>query len=277
MINKNYNRSKYTFANINLLGSCNLDCFFCLGKDLEQEFSKYNQLTTRIPNLPNLNKFLNLCVEEKIKKIYITGQNTDSLLYQYLYNLINYLQERWKFKVGLRTNGLLVAKKIETINKCKGTVSTTMLTFNPDTMYKITKSKIIPNFHWIFTNISAPQRVATVFTLQNKDEILNLIKFVSNYPQVKYFQIRRISTDTRYNSLKEHIEAFELFIDEVIKPNFKQIGTYEKSHIFDVYGVPTTIWRTVQTTANSINYFSNGVISKEYFIIEGYKGNRRNE
>ena len=37
-------RSPYSFANINFLGKCNLDCDFCLGKDLEDEFNRYNDM-----------------------------------------------------------------------------------------------------------------------------------------------------------------------------------------------------------------------------------------
>ena len=40
MINKNRNRGKFTFANINLLGKCNADCYFCLGKDIADELRK---------------------------------------------------------------------------------------------------------------------------------------------------------------------------------------------------------------------------------------------
>lgn len=29
-------------------------------------------------------------------------------------------------------------------------------------------------------------------------------------------------------------------------------------------------WRTVKTTTNSFNYFTDGTFSKEYFIVEGY-------
>ena len=37
MIIKNRNRQVPTFANINLLGKCNADCYFCLGKDIKSE------------------------------------------------------------------------------------------------------------------------------------------------------------------------------------------------------------------------------------------------
>ena len=36
-ITKNRNRKEYSFANINLLGNCNANCYFCLGKDIQEE------------------------------------------------------------------------------------------------------------------------------------------------------------------------------------------------------------------------------------------------
>ena len=41
---KNREREKnYEFANINLLGKCNVDCYFCLGKDIDDLLSLHNQ------------------------------------------------------------------------------------------------------------------------------------------------------------------------------------------------------------------------------------------
>ncbi len=54
----------------------------------------------------NLDKFLNECKSAKITNIYITGQNTDALLYKYLSDLIDYIKKR-EFNVGIRTNGYL--------------------------------------------------------------------------------------------------------------------------------------------------------------------------
>jgi len=47
---KNRTRDKYTFANINLLGKCNVDCFFCLGKDIEQLLSQQSQMKDHFSN-----------------------------------------------------------------------------------------------------------------------------------------------------------------------------------------------------------------------------------
>lgn len=272
-IKKNYSRSAYSFANINFLGKCNLNCFFCIGKDLENEVAKYNHLNTPLKELKNLNSYLWLCRNQNIGKIYLTGFNTDPLMYKYVDDLVDHLQDEWGFEVGIRTNGILAKEKINLINRCRRSISYTVLTQKPEIMKQITGVGILPDYSWLFKNIKISQRIATVVTKQNVDELLDLIKFASNYPQIKYFQVRRIATETRYDFLKEHIEVFENLLKKVQK-NFKQIDEFEKSPIFDIYGVRTSFWKTVETTVNSLNYFTNGVISDEYFIIEGYLKNK---
>ena len=127
-----------------------------------------------------------MCKELNVPNIYITGQNTDSLLYHHLGELIDHLQDDWGFKVGLRTNGLLAKQKIDEINKCHKSISYTLLTLNPETMKEMTGIPTIPDFDYIFKNVTIPQRVATVLSNHNEDEILDLVKFVSQYPQINY-------------------------------------------------------------------------------------------
>lgn len=117
LIIKNRNKKPPTFANINLLGKCNADCFFCLGKDIPELLTQHNQLNTHYTKWKNFDAFLDSC--KGIEKLYITGQNTDSLQYKYLDSLVEYLQVYKNFNVGLRSNGILIEENIETINKCQ--------------------------------------------------------------------------------------------------------------------------------------------------------------
>jgi hypothetical protein len=40
--------------------------------------------------------------------------------------------------------------------------------------------------------------------------------------------------------------------------------------VFRISGVPVCFWRTVKTSIGSFNYFTDGTISDEYFVVEGY-------
>ena len=44
LFTKNREREAPSFANINLLGKCNIRCYFCLGRDIEAELAGQNQL-----------------------------------------------------------------------------------------------------------------------------------------------------------------------------------------------------------------------------------------
>lgn len=266
-------RSAYSFANINLLGKCNVDCYFCLGKDLELEFEQYQDTQTHFLKFPNFQNFIDRCKELQIPQIYITGQNTDSLLYRHLDQLIDYLQLQG-FKVGLRTNGLLAHKMMDVINKCDtcwgDAVSYSIHTLNLETQKKIWKTPLVPNWDFILKNTTAKMRVAIVVTRYNYQEIDSILQFLSNYKNVEYVQVRKICTDTRYNELVEDMELFEQYEKEVAAKYLK-IKTFESASVYGMYGMEVSFWRTVGTTVNSINYFSNGILSDDYFIIEGYQ------
>ena len=65
-INKNRDREKPTFANVNLLGICNANCYFCLGKDSECELEGKNQVGVHFYEWKNFDKFLERCKENGV-------------------------------------------------------------------------------------------------------------------------------------------------------------------------------------------------------------------
>ena len=113
-IRKNRNRERFSFANINLLGTCNANCYFCLGKDISENLAGKNQLNVHFSEWKNFDTFLETCKEEGIKKLYLTGQTADGLQYKYLSEIIDFLQGQG-FLVGVRTKGLLAKQKMDSI------------------------------------------------------------------------------------------------------------------------------------------------------------------
>lgn len=265
-------RSPYSFANINLLGKCNVDCYFCLGKDLEKEFDKYQTLQTHFSEWGNWKEFVSRCKQYNIPQIYITGQNTDSLLYHYLEELIQYLKGEG-FYVGLRTNALLAKKKMNIINQCTtcwgDAVSYSVHTLKMETQKQIWHTPFIPDWDWVIRNTTAKMRIAIVLTRYNVNEVDDIIKFLSAYENVEYVQVRKICTDNRYDLLKEDMELFEEY-EKQISEKHPKVKSFETANVYEIHGKEVSFWRTVGTTVNSINYFSNGVLSDDYFVIEGY-------
>lgn len=270
IINKNRNREKYTFANINLLGTCNANCYFCLGKDISEELSGKNQLNVHFSKWNNFEKFLNQCEAEGVKKLYLTGQTADGLQYNYLEEIIDYLQNRG-FLVGVRTNGYLAEKKIDAINKMKDEVAYSIHTLKPEVNKIIMGKSYLPNWDRIIPMSGDNVRISIVLNRYNVNEFDDLIKYISKFDNIKYIQIRRISTDTRYELLEEDIKLYEEFYQQIEeKYSDNKIDDFYCAQRYMIEGKEVNFWRTVETSVNSLNYFTDGVCSDEYFIVEGY-------
>ena len=186
----------------------------------------------------------------------LTGQNTDPLLYKYLQELIDYLKGQG-FLVGIRTNGVLALEKIREINSINDKVSLSIHSLTPTINKRITNHSTIPDWDRILKQIKVPLRIAIVVTRYNKNEILNLIKFFSKYKKINYIQLRCIATDERYEELKEDIKCYKEVVSKIMK-KYSYVRDFYTASIYDVYGIEVCLWKTVATTINSYNYFTDG-------------------
>lgn len=272
-IKKNRDREDYTFANINLLGVCNAGCYFCLGQDLKEELKGKNQLNLHFSKWKNFNSFLDKCRTLGIKKLYLTGQTADGLQYKYLSEIIDFLQNDG-FLVGVRTNGYLAIQKMTEIQKMKDEIAYSIHTLIPDVNKKIMGRKDLPNWDKIIPMSGNNVRISVVLNRYNIDEFESLVKYISKFSNVRYIQVRRISTDTRVALLQQDIDLYEEFYQRFSKEH-NQIGSFYLAQKYELYGKEVDFWRTVETSCNSLNYFTDGTCSDEYFIVEGYLKNRR--
>jgi MoaA/NifB/PqqE/SkfB family radical SAM enzyme len=264
---KNMRREAPVFANINLLGRCNVDCYFCLGKDIETEFKKQNQLAVHFSKWANFEHYLLKCEQAGIQRIYVTGQNTDSLMYRYLGELVEHVQSRG-FDVGLRTNGYLAHKNMEVINQCRRNVGYSIHSLDPETNWKIMHRRDLPDWECIIP-ATRNTRVSVVLNRYNEHEFMDLLKYISRFENVAYIQARRICTDTREAFLIEDVMVYER-VFEAVKREYPLVGYFYGAEIFSMFGKEVCFWRTVKTTIESFNYYTDGTINDEYFVIEGY-------
>lgn len=274
-INKNRKRDKFTFANINLLGKCNANCYFCLGKDISDELEGKNQLNVHFSEWKNFDKFLTKCKETGVKKLYLTGQTADGLQYQYLHEIIDYLQDDG-FLVGVRTNGLLAESKMDCIKAMKDEIAYSIHTLQPEVNKIIMGFSRLPNWDKIIPQSGDNVRISIVLCRYNIYEFDNIIRYISKFDNVRYIQVRRISTDTRYDLLKEDIALYEQFYDKFAEEHgADRISDFYLAQRYMLYGKEINFWRTVETSINSLNYFTDGTCSDEYFIVEGYLKNKQ--
>lgn len=219
----------------------------------------------------NFEKYLRVLKENNINKIYITGQNTDPLLYKYLEELVDYLHTE-NFYVGVRTNGVMSLTKLDVLNKCES-VSYSIHSINTDTVEKITGIRTSINWNEAISKINTNLRISVVVNRYNIDEIYDILKFLSGFEKIKYIQLRCVATDNYYDFFKEDIDLFnDLLMD--INKKFPLIKDYYTSKIYEIFGKDVSLWKTIATTINSYNYFTDGIISDNYYIIEGYNKNK---
>lgn len=271
IFDKNYKREQPIFANINLLGACNIDCFFCLGKDLPEHFGASRYEGVHFSEWKNLDAFLVLCQEHKIKKLYITGQNTDPHLYSYLTELVRFLQDDMGFDVGIRTNGYGAIANLDLYNECRGTIGYSLVSLDHNINHKICGVYDLPDWKYIIPR-TKKCRISVVVHRYNFIELMGILKFLSQFDNVKYIQLRRISTDTRQEEFVLDAEIFE-HVYNSFRANFGhqfQRNSFYDAEVLKLFGKEITFWRTIKTSVNSFNYYTDGVFTDEYFIIEGY-------
>ncbi len=264
---KNLNRTAPSFANINMLGTCNVDCYFCLGKDINEQFKQHNQVKTHFSEWKNFDLFLACCREAAIEKIYLTGQNTDALVYKYVEELIPHVQARG-FRMGMRTNGYLAERHFPVIQQCQQSVGYSIHSLDPETNWIIMRRRDIPDWKSIIPQ--TPQcRVSIVLNRYNEREFPDLLEYISQFENVKYIQVRRICTDTREDFLSPDVEVYERVFEQY-SAKYPLAGRFYEAEEFVIHGKRVCFWRTVKTTIDSFNYYTDGTINNEYFVIEGY-------
>lgn len=264
---KNLDRTAPSFANINLLGRCNVDCYFCLGKDLEAKFALQNQLKDHHSKWANFQNFLDGAWAAGIRRVYVTGQNTDSLIYPHLGDLVDTVQARG-FDVGLRTNGYLAHRQMDVIRRCRRNVGYSIHSRDQETNWTIMRRRDIPDWDTIVPE--TPRcRISIVLNRHNEAEFDNLLAYCCSFPNVAYVQVRRICTDTREDYLLPDVEAYERVFRRYDEAN-DLVGRFYGAEVYRLHGKDVCFWRTVKTTIDSHNYYTDGTINREYFVIEGY-------
>jgi hypothetical protein len=158
---------------------------------------------------------------------------------------------------------------MEVINKCRRSVGYSIHSLDPETNYKIMRRRDIPDWDTIIPQ-TKNCRVSIVLNRYNVEEFPKLLEYVSKFKNVKYIQVRRICTDTREDFLIEDVRAYEKVFHEM-ELKYPQISTFYNAEVFRIHGKRVCFWRTVKTSIESFNYYTDGTFNDEYFVIEGYQ------
>ena len=92
---------------------------------------------------------------------------------------------------------------------------------------------------------------------------------------LRYVQLRQCYKYYDDADVQPDIDAF----NEVVRKleSFPVKGQFKESIIYDVDGLDVSIWRTVfkKESISSSNYWTNGVITENNLLVEGYEHDRK--
>lgn len=262
------------YGEILFLGPCNYKCYYCLQNEMDKlRQEKENQLNTHYSTWKNFDEFISCCQNEGIEKIYLSSTCTDPLLYTYLEDLVKKIKQL-NFKVGIRTNGVLAEKKLDTLLKFDEEISFSINSFNSNTNFKITGNKYIPNYDSIFKflyNNNKKCRVSIVVNQYNFLEIPKILDKLNNYKCISYVQLRKMYK--YYDCEKDsEDEAFEN-VKEWLRENAIETESYYESKVFKYKSLNVSLWENVfsQNSIKSINYYTNGIVSDYNLLVPIYE------
>jgi hypothetical protein len=113
-------------------------------------------------------------------------------------------------------------------------------------------------------------RASIVLNRYNRHEMYELLNYLAT-TNVDYIQIRKVCTDTRLAQHEPDMAAFEEWVAEFDRMAGGPTEMFEDAPQYRWAGKKVSVWRTVGTSVNSLNYFTDGTIgATDYFVVEGY-------
>ncbi len=241
------------FGNIHLSGPCNRSCYFCIGQHM-MALDGLNNLD-RFP-LDNINGFVDLCILRNISDVYLTGTNTEPMLYKHHRLLVNFLRERIpNVKLGIRSNGIAVPKNLD-IWKLYDKASVTICSINPEINMAMMGGA--PADIKSIQDVSGDMdiKVNIVLGPENRSDVLDTLHYLAKSG------VRRVNLREPYG--QPHVG------DPLNEKGLPKTA--------DVYGMPTycidgmdaTYWDVHYVEVDSVNLYANGRLSELYPITKGH-------
>jgi hypothetical protein len=244
------------FGNIHLSGACNRSCYFCIGQHM-MKLDPYDVLDKN--PLDNIDLFIEKCKEKGIVEIYLTGSNTDPLLYNHVFALREKLIEGIPNLIfGIRTNGVLSEQR-EIALKLFDKGSITVCSFNKEINNKmmggdpVNLEKILP-FYSHFTEL----KLNIVLGEENTAgrDILETISVAE-------------SNGIRKINLREPYGQFNVG-DPLMKRGISPSGYLYGMPYYKFGKTKVTYWDVHYVEVESVNLYANGIVSETYPITKGH-------
>lgn len=250
----------HVFGNVHLSGPCNRSCYFCIGQHM-MELDPLNVLDTW--PLPGLELFTAACRQRAVRDVFVTGTNTDPLLYRHATRLSATIRATIPgARVGIRTNAAALRSVDQLLPYEMGSV--TVCSLKPEIYRAMMGSGEPPDIARVVEMCDEarwhePPKVNIVLGPENRLDIVSTIGGCAD-AGVRRFNLREPYGQPRVGN---------------------PLAYWERCRIEDVLGMPTYRFNSVTVTywdvhfceVESVNLYASGRVSEDYPITRGHSDN----
>ncbi len=247
------------FGNVHLSGPCNRSCYFCIGQHM---MALDGENTLSAWPLPGLDDFLSACKRRRVRDVFVTGTNTDPLMFASAERLSAELRSNIPgARVGIRTNAAALRNYEQFLPYEMGSV--TICSFNLGIYRAMMGSGAPPNIRHV-VQFAREAR-------WHEDPKVNVVLGPENLVQGDIFRsieacdlagVRRINLREPYG--QPHVG--------------NPLEHLEHHRVDDVHGMPTyllgnawvTYWDVHYCEVESVNLYASGRVSEDYPITRGH-------
>ncbi len=238
----------HTFANILLTGPCNLRCPDCIGHLVPGN----RPSTLDVFPLPGWQPFLERLRALMIRKVCVTGIDTEPMLFRHTSRLVAHLRQAIpNVDVSVHTNGTLVLDHLETFHLYdRATLS--FPSRKIATYQKMTGSHRVPDIVTLFERTRIPIKVSVLVSDHNRKEIPTLLALLRN------LGCRRVTLRKRYGDPEPFTPL----------PGLQPVRHFGGNPVFLLDGLEVTTWDFERTRLPCVQLFPDGSVRDGYLITE---------
>lgn len=245
------------FGNVHLSGPCNRSCYFCIGQHM---MALDGENTLDAWPLPGLVDFISACNRRNARDVFVTGTNTDPLLFQHASRLSAALRTHIPgARVGIRTNAAALRTVDQLLPYEMGSV--TVCSLRPDIYRAMMGSGEPPDIAQVVklcdkARWAEPPKVNVVLGPENHNDVIGTITRCEG-AGIRRINLREPYGQPRVGNPLERLEIYRR--DDVLGMPSYQLGM-----------VRVTYWDVHYCEVESVNLYASGRVSEDYPITRGH-------
>lgn len=242
----------YWFGNIHLSGPCNRSCYFCIGQHM-MALDGFNVRDTW--PLAGWEEFVAHCRSRDVREVYVTGTNTDPLLYGHIEQLTRAVRSDIGARVGVRTNAAYLPESRLPLFDMG---SVTICSLDHD-IYRAMMGKgrapCVPDLLQWTAHWRPALKVNIVLGPENRTEVHSTLR------QLAAMGVERVNLREPYG---------QPHVGDPCVNQYEREGTRLGMPVYSVGGMDVVYWDVHYVEVESVNLYASGRVSETYPITVGH-------